>query len=143
MSTPTAPSVVAARLPYRVDLTEAKLHSLSPQSIALLKRVDKPVHIVFFHDPLMRETVELYELVARQNPRLSVEFHDPMRNPAQARLLGVQFAGTSLLQSEGRKLQIHGGSEADIVNGILRIAQGVTQTLCFLEGHGEADPIST
>jgi len=134
---------LAARFPYRVDLTEAKLHSLSPQSIALLQRVDKPVHIVFFHDPLMRETVELYELIARQNRRLSVEFHDPMRNPAQARLLGVQFAGTSLLQSEGRKLQIHGGSEAEIVNGILRVSQGVTQTICFLEGHNEANPFST
>jgi ABC-type uncharacterized transport system involved in gliding motility auxiliary subunit len=133
----------AARFPLRFDLTEAKVHSLSPQSITLLQRIDKPVHIAFFHDPMMRETVELYELVTKQNPRITLELHDPMLNPAQARLRGVQFAGTALLQSEGRMVQVHGNSEADIVNGVLRVAQGVTQTICFLEGHSEANPFST
>ena len=133
----------AARFPMRFDLTEAKVHSLSPQSITLLQRIDKPVHIAFFHDPKMRETVELYELVAKQNSRITLELHDPMLNPAQARLRGVQFAGTALLQSEGRTVQVHGNSEADIVNGVLRVAQGVTQTICFLEGHSEANPFST
>jgi len=134
---------LAARFPLRFDLTEAKVYSLSPQSVTMLQRIDKPVHIAFFHDPMMRETVELYERVARQNPRITIELHDPMLNPAQARLRGVQFAGTALLQSEGRTVQVHGNSEADIVNGILRVAQGVTQTVCFLEGHSEANPFST
>jgi len=134
---------LAERFPLRFDLTEAKLYSLSPQSITMLQRVDRPVHIVFFHDPKMRETVELYELVAKQSKRITLELHDPMLNPAQARLRGVQFAGTALLQSEGRTVQVHGDSEADIVNGILRVAQGVTQTICFLEGHSEANPFST
>ena len=134
---------LAERFPLRFDLTEAKLYSLSDQSITMLRRIDKPVHIVFFHDPKMRETVELYELVAKQSKRITLELHDPMLNPAQARLRGVQFAGTGLLQSEGRTVQVHGNSEADIVNGILRVAQGVTQTICFLEGHGEANPFST
>jgi ABC-type uncharacterized transport system involved in gliding motility auxiliary subunit len=133
---------LAALFPARFDLTEARTHSLSPQSVAMLKRIERPVRIVFFHDPMMRETVELYEQVAAQNRLIAVEFRDPMLNPAQARLLGVQFAGTALLQSEERKLQIHGGSETDIVNGVLRVSQGVTQAVCFLEGHGEANPFS-
>ena len=91
---------------------------------------------------MMRETVELYELVARQNPRITVEFYDPMLNPAQARLFGVQFAGTALLESEGRKLQVSSDSETDIANGILRVSQGAKQRACFLDGHGEPDPFS-
>ena len=134
---------LAARFPLRWDLTEAQIYSLSPQSIAMLRRVDRPVHIAFFHDPMLRETVELYELVARQNRLLSLELYDPMLNPAQARLAGVQFSGTAVLQSEGRRVQVHGGSETDIVNGILRVSQGVTQAVCFLDGHGEANPFST
>ena len=59
----------------------------------MLKRLERPVHIVFFHDPMMRETVELYQLIAAQTPRVTVEFYDPMINPAQARMLGVKFAG--------------------------------------------------
>lgn len=134
---------LAARFPARLDMSEGRLHTLSAQSVAVLQRVDRPVRIVFFHDPMMRETVELYQQAARQNSRITVEFHDPMRNPAQARLAGVGFAGTAVMESEGRKLQVHGGAETDIVNGILRVSQGVTQTVCFLDGHGEANPFST
>ena len=133
---------LAARFPYRLDMTEAKLYSLSPQTITMLQRLENPVHIVFFHDPMMRETVELYELMARQTDKVTVEFYDPMTSPAQARLLGVQFAGTALMRSGERKLQVHGASETDIANGILRVSRGATQRICFLDGHGEADPFS-
>ncbi len=132
----------SVRYPFRFDLTEAGLHSLSEQTVTMLERLEKPVHITFFHDPLMRETVERYELMAAHSARVTVEFHDPTLNPAQARLLGVQFAGTAVMQSEDRKLQVHGSSETDIANGILRVSQGAKQQVCFLEGHGEADPFS-
>jgi len=133
---------LSARYPFRFDLTSEGRYSLSPPTIAMLRRLERPVHIVFFHDPLMRETVELYQLIARQTPRVTVEFYDPMISPAQARLLGVNFAGTAVLQSEGRRLQVNSGSEADIANGILRVSQAATQLVCFLDGHGEPDPFS-
>jgi hypothetical protein len=65
-----------------------------------------------------------------------------MINPAQARMLGVNFAGTAVLESEGRRLQVNSSSETDIANGILRVSQAATQTVCFLDGHGEPDPFS-
>jgi len=37
---------------------------------------------------------------------------------------------------------VHGGSEVDIANGILRVSQSATQRVCFLDGHREADPFS-
>jgi ABC-type uncharacterized transport system involved in gliding motility auxiliary subunit len=128
--------------PLRFDLTDEGLHSLSEQTVAMLERIEKPVHIVFFHDPLLRPTVELYELIAEQTPLVTADFYDPMINPAQARMRGVQFAGTAVLESEGRTMQLHGGEEVDIANGILRIAQDANQRVCFLDGHGEADPFS-
>src|SRR3989442_432113 len=102
--------------PLRFDLTQARLYSLSSPTVTMLKRLDKPVHIV--------------------------EFYDPMLKPAQARMLGVQFAGTAVMESEGRKLQVSGDSETDIANGILRVSRDATQLVCFLAGHGEADPFS-
>lgn len=133
---------LSVRFPIRIDMTEANLYSLSPQTVEMLKRIDKPVHITFFHDPLMRETVEFYQLIANQSDMITVEFHDPMLNPAQARLRGVEFAGTALMESEGRKVQVNTPLEADIANGILRVSQGIQQKVCFLEGHGEPDPFS-
>src|SRR5205807_7506084 len=133
---------LSVRYPFRFDLTPEGVYSLSAPTVSMLKRLDKPVHIVFFHDPMMRETVELYQLVARQNKLVSIEFYDPMINPAQARMFGVNFAGTAVIESRGRRLQVNGGSETDIANGILRVSKGATQRVCFLDGHGEPDPFS-
>src|SRR6267378_5216341 len=72
---------LSVRYPFRFDLTQAGLYSLSEPTVKMLKRLDKPVHIVFFHDPLMRETVELYQLIARQTKLVSVELFDPKINP--------------------------------------------------------------
>jgi ABC-type uncharacterized transport system involved in gliding motility auxiliary subunit len=133
---------LAVRYPVRYDLTSAGLYSLSEQTAKMLHRLAKPVHIVFFHDPLMRETVELYKLMASETDSVTVEFHDPTLNPAQARMMGVRFAGTAVLRSEDRSLRVHGATETDIANGILRVSQGAKQLVCFLDGHGEADPFS-
>lgn len=133
---------LTARHGLRFDLTEAGRHSLSTQTAEMLRRLERPVHIVFFHDRLMAETVDLYRLMAAQTPKVTVELHDPTLNPARARMLGVQFAGTSVMESEGRTLMVHGATETDIANGILRVTQGAKQRVCFLDGHGEADPFS-
>jgi ABC-type uncharacterized transport system involved in gliding motility auxiliary subunit len=133
---------LSVRYPFRFDLTAAGLHSLSAQTVTMLNRLEKPVHIVFFHDPLMRQTVDLYKLIAVQSALITVEFYDPMLNPAQARMRHVQFAGTAVMESEDRTLKVQGGSEADIANGILRVSQGARQRVCFLDGHGEPDPFS-
>ena len=133
---------ITALHPLRMDLTANREYSLSPQTVKMMQAVDKPVHITFFHDRGMRETVELYELFAAQNDKITVEFFDPMINPAQAKLRGVEFAGTALYESEGRKLTINGPTETDIANGILRITQAKQQIACFVDGHGEPDPFS-
>jgi len=133
---------LSARFPVRIDMTENRHFSLSPSTEAMLDRLEKPVHIVFFNDRMMRETTEIYEQMARRTDKLTVEFFDPMLNPAQARMRGVEFAGTAIFESEGRKLTVNGPTETDIANGVLRISQGVQQTVCFLEGHGEPDPFS-
>jgi ABC-type uncharacterized transport system involved in gliding motility auxiliary subunit len=133
---------LSMRFPVRFDLTTTKAFSLSEPTVQMLKRLDKPVHIVFFNDPMMRDTVEIYQQMARETDKLTVEFYDPMLNPAQARMRGVEFAGTAIYESEGRKMQVNGPTETDIANGIMRISQGVQQTVCFLDGHGEPDPFS-
>jgi ABC-type uncharacterized transport system involved in gliding motility auxiliary subunit len=129
--------------PVRVDMTTTGVYSLSEQTKQMLNRLEKPVHVTFFHDPMMRETVELYQqFVGHSNGKVTLDLFDPMLNPAQARLRGVEFAGTALVESEGRRLQISGPTETDIANAILRVSLGVQQTACFLDGHGEPDPFS-
>ena len=138
----SALAYLSVLFPMRLDMTAERRYSLSEPTVKMLKALDKPVHVTFFHDPMMRETVELYQLIARQSDKITLELYDPMLNPAQARLRGVQFAGTAIMESEGRRLQVSGDKENDIANGILRVSMGVQQTLCFLDGHREPDPFS-
>jgi ABC-type uncharacterized transport system involved in gliding motility auxiliary subunit len=129
--------------PVRYDMSSTGQFSLSPQTVQMLQRLEVPVRITFFHDPMMRETVELYKLMAsHSNGKVGVEFIDPMLNPAQARRRGVEFAGTSIMESEGRRMTVNGPTETDIANGILRVSQSVQQVVCFLDGHQEPDPFS-
>ncbi len=65
---------LAALFPARIDMTADKQYSLSPQTITMLKALDKPVHITFFHDRGMRETVELYEQFAVQKTKFKLNF---------------------------------------------------------------------
>ncbi len=138
-----AVAYLSVLFPQRMDMTTGGKFSLSDQTANLLSRLDKPVHITFFHDPMMRETVELYRQMAAQSQgKITLDLFDPMLNPAQARIRGVEFAGTAIIESEGRKLQIQGPTETEIANNILRVTQGVQPRLCFLDGHGEPDPFS-
>jgi ABC-type uncharacterized transport system involved in gliding motility auxiliary subunit len=138
----SALAYLSALFPMRLDMTEEGRYSLAEQTVKMLKVLDNPVHITFFHDPLMRETVELYRLIAKQTDKITLELYDPMLNPAQARLRGVQFAGTAIMESEGRRLQVNSDKETDIANGILRVSMEVQQVVCFLDGHREPDPFS-
>lgn len=126
----------------RIDMTSQGRYSLSPQTIEVLERVEKPVHITFYYDPMLREPKELLELYGRYTDKLTFDFYDPNLNPAQARMQGVLFAGTTVLESDSGVLKISGIQEADFTNAILRITQGDPQLACFLDGHNEADPLS-
>lgn len=129
--------------PARFDMSSQGRFSLSPQTVQMLERLEAPVRITFFHDPMMRETVEIYKQIAsRSNDKVAVEFIDPMLNPAQARRRGVEFAGTAIMESEGRRMTVNGPTETDIANAILRVSQSIQQVVCFLDGHQEPDPFS-
>ena len=134
---------LSALFPARIDMSSQGMFSLSPQTVNMLKRLERPVHVTFFHDPMMRETVELYKLMAANSDgKVTLELWDPMLNPAQARRRGVEFAGTAIMESDGRKMTVNGPTETDIANGILRVSQAVQQSICFLDGHQEPDPFS-
>jgi hypothetical protein len=138
-----AVAYLSALFPVRMDMSSSGQFSLAPQTVNMLKRLENPVHVTFFHDPLMRETVELYKLmVAESGGKVTLDLYDPMLNPAQARRRGVEFAGTAIMESGGRRLVVNGPTETEIANGILRVSQSVQQQACFLDGHQEPDPFS-
>ena len=127
---------------YRIDMTSSGKHSISEQTLAMLEKLDNPVHITFFNDPIMRETTEIYDLIANSSEKITIDYVDPMANPAKARMMGVEFAGSAILDSGDRRIRVNSPTEIEIANSILKVSQGLQQLICFLDGHNENDPFS-
>lgn len=131
--------------PRRWDLTSAGVYSIGPQTRRVLDELRQPVAVTFFYDLRSREMTDaraLLEQYAARNRLLTVRSFDPALAPAEARRQQVQFAGTAIFESAGRRVVGNGGSEADFTNGLIRVTARGEQTVCFTEGHVEADPQS-
>lgn len=129
----------------RIDLTRAKVYTISEDSKRVLAGIEEPVRITWFYDlrnKSMVDALSLLEQYARANPLVAVRGVDPAVHPAEARRNDIRFAGTAVIESGERRLLVNGGTETDFTNGLIRATSRVVQTLCFTHGHGEANPFS-
>ncbi len=125
---------------YRVDFTEAKIHSLSDQSITVMKNLKKDILVKgFFREGNYgRATVEnLLKIYAYQSGRLKYEFIDPDKNPGLVKRYDVTQDGTTIFEAGDKESRITATSEEDITNAIIKVTRDQKKTIYFLEGHGE------
>jgi len=137
-------NLFAARSPVRLDLTSTGAYSIGPESRRVIDAVREPVAITFFYDlrnKAMQDSKALLEQYG-VNPLITVRSIDPMLQPAEARRHQIQFPGTVIFESAGRRIAVNGGTEVEFTNGLIRASQQAKQTVCFSDGHTEADPLS-
>ncbi len=140
-----AANIAAYRHLGRIDLTSGGVYTISEDSRRVLARVQEPVRITWFYDLRNKSMVDALALLAqyaRANPAIQVRGVDPAVHPAEARRLGVQFAGTAVFETAARTLTVNGGTETDFTNALIRSTTHTAQTLCFTHGHAEANPFS-
>ena len=133
---------LAIRHNLRVDLTEGRRHSLSDQSIKLLRSLEKDVHAVAFYrtdEQVEAAAQDLLDQYAHFSPRFRVEFVDPDRHPALTKRYGVTTYGTLVLETGGKEEKVQGADEERITNALVKLLREEKRVLYFLTGHGEAD----
>jgi ABC-type uncharacterized transport system involved in gliding motility auxiliary subunit len=144
-----AVNYLAARQNKRWDLTANQVHSLSEQTVKVLRSLDAPVKFTAFVAPspdrgptedLMRERLEEY---AYHSSNVSVEYVDMDRQPARAKQAEVQQYGTTLVEYKGRIERATGSTEQDLSNALIKATTGQTKKVYFTQGHGEKDPTSS
>ncbi len=126
---------------YRMDFTETKLHSLSDQSVTVLKALDKDINIrLFFREGnYSRGSMEnLMEIYSYHSNKIKFEFIDPDKNPGLVKRYEIAEDGTSIFESGEKESRITSTSEEDITNAIIKITRAGKKLIYFLEGHGEA-----
>jgi ABC-type uncharacterized transport system involved in gliding motility auxiliary subunit len=89
---------------------------------------------------------ELYEEYAYASPKVTFQMVDPDRTPELAERYKVSALGTTHLQyggDNGDGTNVNEVTEEAMTNAIIRVSKSTKKTVCFLDGHGEADPDDT
>ena len=132
---------LSSRHNKRWDLTAAKQFSLSDQTKKVLQGLQKPVRIRVFDRsegfPRFRERLDEYQYASKQ---VSVEYIDLEKRPTLANELKIQTAGTVVIDYEGRTERVTSDAEQDLTNGLIKVIQGKTHKVYFVQGHGEHTP---
>lgn len=157
---------LSARHYHRFDLTRVKIYSLSEQSKAILKELKEPVKITVFFQPThslyspLKELLQNYQYHGAKS--ISVEFVDPARDFARAKMLVEQYkiddenliifecgqrnkyiGAQEIAEYEYQgpfgtvpKLKVFKGEEA-FTSSILSVTETRKPVVVFMTGHGE------
>lgn len=134
---------LAVKYSYRLDLTETKIYSLSPQSQQLVKNLQQPLTIYVFDSPPNPFDNTLLKNYARYNPNFKYEFVDPDVKFNLAQKFNVQRNGDVYLEYGEQKqlVQIVSPenrlSEIKLTNAIAKIQRTEQPIIYILQGHGE------
>jgi ABC-type uncharacterized transport system involved in gliding motility auxiliary subunit len=126
------------RYPSQLDTTHNKVHTLSDQSVKLLKSLKTPVQATYFAKTQQKEQFRpLLENYKAINPQFEVEYIDPDREPNRVKMAGVKKYGTLVLTYRTRENKVEDISEEKITNSLIKILKDKSPTLCTVIGHGE------
>ena len=132
---------LSARHSYRVDLTENKRRSLSPQTIQVLRGLKDDVNVVGFFrsdQPGKRVAEDLFKQYASYAAKkLTWKIVDPDSDPALARRYGIESYGTIVLETKARSEKVLDAEEEKLTNGLLKLVREGKRIVYVVQGHGE------
>jgi ABC-type uncharacterized transport system involved in gliding motility auxiliary subunit len=123
----------------RWDLTPSKKYSLSPQTLKLVKSLDRDVSIyIFDQKQRLREGRDLLENYAKASSRVNLRYVDIDREPSLAKQFGVRTYGAVIVASGDKHYEAKSSEEEGVTNALLHVLRG-QKTVYFAQGHGEKD----
>jgi ABC-type uncharacterized transport system involved in gliding motility auxiliary subunit len=132
---------LAARHPWRWDLTPDQRFTLTAHTRAVLAALPFPVSVTYFYaadDQVTRREVEaLLRLYADASPRLRVESRDLDRSPGEARRLGVAAYNVVTLAGDGRSARVDVPNEEFLTAALVRLGGTAPAVAYLVQGHGE------
>ena len=125
----------------RLDLTENRRHSLSPQTIQLLSNLKIDVNAVGFFrsdQPGKRVAEDLFKQYARYGgARFTWKVVDPDREPGLARRYGIESYGTIVLETKSKSEKVLDAEEEKLTNGLVKVTREGKRIIYVVQGHGE------
>jgi ABC-type uncharacterized transport system involved in gliding motility auxiliary subunit len=134
---------LAARHSARLDLTENRRNSLSPQTIQLLKNLKTDINAVAFFrsdQPGKRVAEDLLKQYARYaDGKLTWKVVDPDREPGLARRYAIESYGTVVLETKTKSEKVGDAEEEKLTNGLVKVTREGKRSIYVMQGHGESE----
>ena len=127
------------------DWTQARRHSLSPASVAVIERLKEPLKITAFASSRGETRRVIQDMVTRYQkykPDIQVEFVNPDTAPEKARAAGILGEGELVLEYGDAKENLPPTqiNEENFTNALTRLGHRGERWVIFLSGHGERSP---
>jgi len=127
----------------RWDLTSGGRFTLTDQTVSILDDLPAPVEAVVCFSPASPGSAEarqrfidlLTEYEYAAGGSLTYREVDPLRDPAEARELGVS-SETTVLLCQDRSATVDQATEEALTNGLLRVIRESSRNAYFITGHG-------
>jgi hypothetical protein len=112
----------------RLDLTENRRYSLSPQTIQMLQGLKTKVNAVAFYrsdQPGKRLIEDLFKQYGRfAGDNFVWKVVDPDRDPALARGFGIENYGTTVLEAKGRTEKVQDADQEEkLTNALVKVTR--------------------
>ncbi len=133
-------SAMSIKYKFRIDFTADQRYSLSPQTVKLLKSLDRDVEAIAFYRSDERTRQAMYDLLQEysyHSPRFSFWFVDPDRKPAEAAKYGVTSYRTTLLRTKDKQEIVSFETEEKVTNALMKVIRDSVKTIYFVQGHRE------
>ena len=140
---------LAARHNRRFDMTGQGIHTLSDQTIQILKGLEKDgvdvTALAFYSngEPGRQRALDLLDEYKYHTTRLTVKPIDPLRSPGEVRTYGVEQDGTVILSTGTGEARIPpsftgtGLTEEELTNALIKATAKTKKAICVTTGHGE------
>ena len=132
---------IAYRNEQKMDLTRAKVNTLSDQTIKVLKNLKDKVHFIAFLEPATEGASFEYAMdkYKHYTKYISYEVIDPNKDPMMARNKNVTTYGTIIASLDDNEARFESLTEEDLTNAIIKLTRTGKKKIYFLSGHGERD----
>lgn len=126
-----------------LDWTKTKRHTLSPQTLKILRNLTKDVNVVAFYDINSPDFMRIGDLLKRyeaSSRKIKAKVVDPRIEMALARQYEVTGTGITVFECDTKKERVSFGGEKEFTGAIIKVTKEKKPTVYFLKGHGEHDP---
>jgi len=128
---------------FETDLTRNGRNSLSPATLAVLEKMDKPLQVTAYASLQGEQRLGIQKLVdsyKRYKRDITLRFVDPDEHPQETRQAGIQYDGQLVLEYDGAKKVLTQLNEESLTNTLTQLGHKGERWIVFLSGHGERSP---